>query len=479
MSEIHRQHPVAAISYATGTIKDFLVPFVVIVLLGGQADGARTYYIVGAAVIVIGLLFAGFLSWLRYTYRIEDGELKIEYGVFVKKRHFVQSSRIQVINITSGVVQRIFGLVSVEVKTAGESTSEAIISAVTREAAEEIQTLLGKTTRNEEVRDPHTIMRLSKKDQLIAASTAGSFGIALSIIGTITSQLNQFISDTQIYEYLESLELPGTNLIIIMVMAMVIMAWILSLFGTMIKYSGFTLTRNRDELIMARGLFERKQLTIPYSRIQAVRIVQGILRQPFGFATIYVDTAGYGDESGSSTVLFPLIKVDQLEDFIKDNLPDYKVNVSAVIPPARALRRYIIKSIIPALIIIVPVTMLFQFGYISLLLLPLAAGLGVKRFHDAGVGFNDDALVMRFRNLALTTAIVKKRCIQASDMHSIYFQRKRNLVNFLVTVASGRAGAVFRVSELDQDNGNELMTWTSLPSDNDDLTDSTVRLPYW
>lgn len=47
--------------------------------------------------------------------------------------------RIQVIDVTEGLVQRVFGLVKVEVKTAGGGTESATINAMTFEEAEELK----------------------------------------------------------------------------------------------------------------------------------------------------------------------------------------------------------------------------------------------------------------------------------------------------------------------------------------------------
>ncbi|MEX1122150.1 MAG: PH domain-containing protein, partial [Balneolales bacterium] len=454
----------------------------VIVILGGRADDTQTYYTIGAILLIVALLVSGIISWLRYTYRIEDGELKIEYGVFVRKRHFVQKDRIQVIDISAGIIQRLFGLVSVEVQTAGETSAESTISAVTHDEADRIKSLLSNNGTDEEagVVEPKSELHLKKKDLLIAASTAGSFGIALSIIGTLTSQMNQFISDTEIYNYLENLEIPGTSFAIMIIAVMVVLAWLLSLFGTIIKHSGFSLARRKDELIISRGLFERTQLTIPYHRIQAVRIVEGILRQPFGYATVYVDSAGYGDEAGTSTILFPLIKKSDLRDFIRQNLPDYEIGATSVTPPLRAIRRYLIRTIVPALVLIIPVSIIFNYGYISVILLPLAIWLGIKRYRDAGAGYAKETFILRYRNLAKTTAIVRKKCIQAASTQSIYFQRRINLLNFIITVASGKAGAAFSVKELDQDVGNNLFSRVSSKNFDGSIADKEENiLPGW
>ena len=89
--------------------------------------------------MIIILLVWGVLSWLRFSYRIEDNQLVIEHGVVMRQKIYIAKDRIQVIDISSGVVQRLFGLVEVQVKTAGSSSKEAKISAVTREVARELR----------------------------------------------------------------------------------------------------------------------------------------------------------------------------------------------------------------------------------------------------------------------------------------------------------------------------------------------------
>jgi putative membrane protein len=61
-----------------------------------------------------------------------------------------------------------------------------------------------------------------------------------------------------------------------------------------LAHAGFTLSREGDFLYVKRGLLERREATIPLARIQAVRISEGVLRQPFGLASLRVESAGYG-----------------------------------------------------------------------------------------------------------------------------------------------------------------------------------------
>src|SRR5699024_9411320 len=43
------------------------------------------YFFVFITIFIIFLVVSSFLSWLRFTYYIKDGELRVEQGVFIRK----------------------------------------------------------------------------------------------------------------------------------------------------------------------------------------------------------------------------------------------------------------------------------------------------------------------------------------------------------------------------------------------------------
>src|SRR5699024_1341853 len=99
-----------------------------------------------------------------------------------------------------------------------------------------------------------------------------------------------------------------------------IVLWLFGIAGTMIKYGNFTIINRGDELFITRGLLEKKQITIPLNRIQAVGIQESMIRQPLGYGTIFAEVAGGALEKGEdfSTVLFPMIKRSEIEPFLQE-----------------------------------------------------------------------------------------------------------------------------------------------------------------
>src|SRR6056297_437521 len=140
MSDFKKQHPVAAVSQVFETIKQNFITIIILLFIGtSNTEGYFLYFLAAG----LGLsLIAGVFGWWVFRYRIKDDELQIRKGVFVKNNIYMSKERIQVIDITEGLIQRLFGLVKVEIKTAGGGTESATISAISREEAEALRTEL-------------------------------------------------------------------------------------------------------------------------------------------------------------------------------------------------------------------------------------------------------------------------------------------------------------------------------------------------
>jgi len=470
MSEYKRQHPVAAITNVLKSLRELLVPIVIVFFIGGGGGGGsiftNPYYL---SIFFSLLLIGSVVSWWRYTYRVEDNELRIEFGLLVRKKSYIPKHRIQVINISSGVLQRMFGLVSLNVQTAGGSTPGATINALTKEEAQWIKDIMSKSDSEpltESSDEPITrqepeievVRALTFKHLLIAGTTAGSFGVALSIIGTIMAQI-QYIDDDTVINYVENFFKSDITFIIVLIAAIIFISWLLSIFGTVLAYANFKISKTSKQILINRGLFEKKQITIPYSRIQAIRIQEGVLRQPFGYCALYVDSAGFGEQSGKSTVLFPLIAKSEAWDFIRSVVPQYDQMGKKERPPVRALRRYMIRTMIPIIFVGIIVHYFANIGWFVTGLLPLGALLGYMRFKAAALTINDDAVIIRYRNLALTTAIILRHRIQAASAWDNWFQRRKNLKSGTINIASSDTGASFLARDFEEHVILDLVEW--------------------
>ena len=450
---------VGAISTLRRWISGLIFPG--IVLLMSQGFSLRTVALFLLAVFVFAALAAlwGFLSWRATTYAVTDNSFRLKRGVFQKSERTIPLDHVQSVDTVQGVIQRAFGVVEVRIETAGGGASEpdASLSALDRAEAQALRREIegSQRERTEETAGPRVLRRLSTGDLLIAGATSGQIGVAFSLLAVGSQFFDDFLADDFVRRLIETLAPNWLMVLLIFVPIGLLLAWFLAIAGTVLAYTGFTLSREGEFLYIKRGLLERREATIPLSRIQAIRVTEGVLRQPFGLAAVRVESAGYGEDAGVSTMLFPLLPHDEVQEFLAEATPEFAVNPTLEPLPRRALRRYIFRAVVGYLILALAAAIgwFVVFGSVlallAFLLVPPAALYGWLSYRDAGWALEEDRLVVRYRSLGRKTAIAPRRRLQSREVARSPFQRRVRLATFLAEVASGSGGSALRVTDID------------------------------
>lgn len=476
MSEPKRLHPITAVLNALKSLKELIIPFFAFVVFGSKGTGMVLLPIIGGATVLIIILVTGILSWLRYTYRVEEGELRIEYGLFVRKKRYIPFERIQSLDLSEGIFHRPFGLVKVKIETAGSSgpDAEAVLTAVSKEEAASIQEVLQNIKNNysqeglgeafvPEMRE-EILYKISMKELLLLASTSGGVGVVISAVIAFFSQFDEIIPYETVFHQLEDFIANGVIFVSLLVFVGFALAWIIAVIGMMLKYADFTLKKVDDDLIITRGLLEKKQLTIPLKRVQGIRISENLIRQPLGYASVYIESAGGSAQNveSAAVIILPFIKKNKIRDIIEGNIDGYIVTDDVKAAPKRSLRRYIFRG----WLIIIPISIaliifLKLWGLLSLFLLPLSALWSYLKFRDAGWEQNENQLTLSYRNLVKHTVFMQKNKIQSLSIKKSFFQGKKDLASIEATVMSGMGGAGGTVVDLEEDDVLTIYKWYS------------------
>ncbi|MEN2452850.1 PH domain-containing protein, partial [Bacillus sp. JR_15] len=143
MSEPKRVHPISMfidfISDAVSMIKNFIIPFFVLIFVNSNSS-IRFYAFIFLGVLLLWKAVSTVLAWRRFTYRMEEDEFRVESGVITKKKKYISLERIQTVNTSEGIFQRIFGLVRVQIETAGGTDGpEVSLTAITKAEAEQLK----------------------------------------------------------------------------------------------------------------------------------------------------------------------------------------------------------------------------------------------------------------------------------------------------------------------------------------------------
>lgn len=147
------------------------------------------------------------------------------------------------------------------------------------------------------------IYKITPGELFLLASTSGGAGVVISAVFAFVFQFEEIIPYEKVFTGLEGFIANGMIFVSILIFIVFLMAWLIALIGSMLKYAGFTLIKSEKELMVTRGLLEKRQMTIPLNRIQAIQIRENLLRQPFGLATVYIESAGGSIEDNESAPL--------------------------------------------------------------------------------------------------------------------------------------------------------------------------------
>jgi putative membrane protein len=478
-------------------IRGLVLPFFIILVsrgMSGALDRSGIYIWIG---LLIGTFVAmsSVVSWQFFRFGLSDRQLLVKTGFINKQERAVAFERIQAVNIEEAPLDRIFGVVRMRVETAagGDSKqSDVRIEALRRDEAEELRAFLVRARQRLRGEEPapgeaidqaagtlatlhepegQLVRKLSVADLLIAGATSGRIGPAAAIVGFAA----QFADDVVPHSWWNRLPwsdvadvVSSVQALFVVVMVLGAMAWVLSVISTVLSIGGFEIRRQDDQLLVQFGLLDRRRLTIPVRRIQAIRVVEGVLRQPFGLAEVRFESAGYNTESGAAGVLFPIMRRGDIPGFLQEIAPDFAIDPSRADlrrVPSRALPRYLVPGTVTTLVMVVLfVAIVWRiagevqgWSLFALLLVPVALVYSVLEYLDAGWQIERDILVTRTRSGARETVITRMQRLQHRRLIANWFQRRAGLVTFRGAGASGGGGGHFEVIHIDREDGEYLL----------------------
>ena len=471
------------------SIRGFIVPFAIAILSGSRGD--VVWLAIAAAIAGLTVVNA-VANWWVSTYQLTNHALRMTTGWLNRQERSVPFERIQSIDMQEPPLARALGVAELRVETAaGGKNADITIQAISRSDAATLQhQLLAARSQALAVRgaaDPtvqpspgqpfpttgisgadaaqqtagtaggQVIRTLSGGDLVVAGLTSGRFGPAAAIVAAAFNFGNDLLPnriENQIGSSVVSASIP---VVVGLLVLAALVAWLFTLVATVLSFSGFTLRRDGDQLVITTGLLERRRTTLPLHRIQSITIKQGLLRQPFGFASVHFVSAGYGGsgrDMADSGVLFPILPRAAVGALLAAASPAFAVDLDAnaaggTTLPGRALPRYLMPPLRDGLILtalagvagyLLPFSA-WWWGLVALVVPITGVIHALFRYRAARWLVDaDNRLIARKRDWALETTIIPRRREQYQEIDQNIFQRRVDLATYRVRVAGRQAG---------------------------------------
>ena len=305
-----------------------------------------------AVLLGLGAILYEGLRYRHFRYRLAEETLNIDSGVLFRREREIPLARVQNVDITRSILQRALGVAAVGIETAGGSSTEATLEYVSRTEATRLQE--GIRTRKRDLdrgpsetetsaatgseafqADESTVLFELDDESLVLYSLLSFDPRVLSLLFVFLPMIAPFVSP--------SLSGTGPAVILLLGIGGLFIAglgvWLLSAFSRFVNYYGFKLHRVGSELRYERGLLQRYDGSIPEEKIQTIVIEENFLMRMFGYASLSVETAGYGPDAADETdSAVPLAKREALLEFARD--VESFGDLSFERPAPEAKRRY-------------------------------------------------------------------------------------------------------------------------------------------
>lgn len=309
MASDRRLHPVSFVFAIGQTARRLLFP-----LIGGIfVTGGRWSWEALLAVAVLPTAGLALLQALSVRYRLDDDELVVRSGMFVKRVTHIPYDRVQNINAVQTVFHQMLRVIEVRIETGGGNEAEATLRVIDESALAELrESVFGDGTPEAAATPAETsgsvLLRLSGRElillgllrgrgMLIAAGLygflwdSGLFGPAQRAIFGSAGPPSIFREVERAIEGDASLTLSQVAILAAGLVAVLLVFRLCSAGWTALKFHGFMLTLDNGDLRVEYGLLTHVKRGVALRRIQKVTVHRGLWHRISGYASVDVQTA--------------------------------------------------------------------------------------------------------------------------------------------------------------------------------------------
>lgn len=368
LSGVHRGSALSLIAGAvSGLGVAFGVSLVAIVRTVGGNVAKDLPGVIAIAIAIVALsVVSSVITWRTRTWELTDAGIMLRSGLVTSRQLQVPYEHIHTVNMSSNLVERVLGLMTLDLDT-GAASSEGEATRIRG-----LQAGIAEALREELFRRKAAVLA----DQGLDARTAAADASAEADDGasptapapspdacyTLTTAQLVFAALTEARVVAQAaafliLIVQGINLLqesalvnlsdvagdiavlpvallvgavaLLLALALVV-GFAVSFVMSLIGFAGYRAERAGGRISVERGLLSRTSHAVALERIQSISIRQGLIRQLIGYAEVrasVVGAIGSSDETSTAdgVVLHPFIRLTEVDAFLASIAPDFSV----------------------------------------------------------------------------------------------------------------------------------------------------------
>ncbi len=432
------------------------IPIVLIIVVGGKGSSRYgDYLLYGIIGLALVSMVIGIIAYFRFYFHIDSDELIVDQGIFNKKRTSIPFDRIQTINFEQNLVHQIFGVVKVEVDTAGTDKSEFKFDALDIDQAEDLRSEIlerkSELIANQQIDLETSVYDEDFAENILRVNTSRLLKIGITenhiksgalifvFFFWIYDNLNQ--ANIDIEDYSNGIDLrPGINLIIFLILLFFIASFIISLVRTVLTYYDLKFDRIGKGFRVTSGLFTRKNVAAMDHKIQMISFSDNLLKKILGYKDLFLKQASSAEVSNKKSIKIPGCDMGHIKE-VSSAL--YGEDARKEMGLFAVDKRYFIRQAIyisMAMFILIGVGWYFE--RIPILIITIAVGLyllltSYLSFRKTKYGFNDEMIAIYGGTFGDKTTLFPLYKIQSVVLKQNIYQRRHHLASIVIYTASG------------------------------------------
>ncbi|MES2746792.1 MAG: PH domain-containing protein [Bacteroidota bacterium] len=464
-----RQSPIGVLVMFANTLQHYIKAFWPLLLIWVfQSDKMnKTYVLIGivALVVVIGVI--AYLKYLNFTFYIDDenDEFIINEGIVNKTKTTIQLNKIQQVNINQSFIQRIIGVYSLDVDTAGSTNKEGKIRAISHELAIALKSKLIDNEKKvvvsteaitsdavlEEKPTQHPFLEISFLSLLkigITSNYIKSLGLLLTFFFTIYHNIKDVANnadiDTKIDNFID--ENAVMNSVSILIIGLLLVVFVINVLRTVIRYFGFKVTKQTGSLLLSYGLIDTKSTILKPEKVQIVSVSRNYLQKKLDVLQMKIQQAtGEDSKSKRAIIEIPGCNTNESNEILKllfSQLPQKGVMLQ---PNWRKLGFALF------LFIVLPVTAFFTFGnyveksvleyaYFSIVYVIFIGLIIYFGYRNYRLFVNNDFIIKQSGAWDIENQIIELHKIQAITTSQLFWHKLINVGSITLHTAGGNIG---------------------------------------
>ena len=439
--------------------------WVVVVYFFFKEFDVQTLITVTIGIVAVIFLTLGYsiIYFLKFKFHIDEKneEFILEKGVFSSDVINIPFNKIQQVNFKRNILQRVVGVYSVMLETAGSHDKEVEIKALSKEKAnvlaDRLMFLKGRTGTEEVDGDEVSVESRQKEkktlpewehrvsvDTLVKLGLTSNYlrGLGIILAFYITLREQFMLEDTLPAGISEPQNFAGSVTLLVIILFLVV-GMVATVAKTVVEYYGLHVQKFKDSLQVEMGLRNNTRVNLRANRVQVMQVLVNPIQKWLNLYKLKISLASSENDLSKSQIKIPGLPEDVVEQiklyFYKSNFSEQRV----ILPNKLLIFRRTMISLIPVLLGLL--VSYFYRDFLNLSYILFAAGIylvlsAVYQFfyvRNLKLFYSEGFLVKKSGIWIKNTQILEMFRLQAVSMHRPIWYDHSELTNLVLHSAGG------------------------------------------